>query len=118
MKKILALTLLLVLAAPVVGWACSCCIHEEASSSSLSTIGTEDCCCPGTDLKSDHRDVARLETANLLPSNIFTSHLFLLIEEALSKVDSSETPFDFKGLAPPGFSQETPLYLVHRILLI
>lgn len=117
MKKILAFLLLLVLISPTVASACSCCHSASAAPVNQPAFdAAHHSCCPMMDANQSRCDVEKTESAAQTPH-----------QESVTQVPSAQKSLhayhlekiSWAGiLSLPLVSSDTPLYLVHRILLI
>lgn len=108
MKKIFALSLILVLAAPLIGLICDCCPVSPANPLK-SSIQSPSCdCCPAMNLKRDQGPT--LKIGNLPPVLL---HLqlpqFSMEDKTFTRPAISHLALTNQALGPPLFSSPTPL---------
>ena len=116
MKKLFALLLVLLIVAPAVGLACSCCQAEKPSQDPLS-IGNAHCdCCTTIDPNRENCTLERSEKSSLPATRTLLSPASSLAAFFfLSGILNPE--FSSSNTDPPSSSQ-TSLYLTHRVLRI
>lgn len=114
-KKVFALFLVLILAAPAIGFACNCCPSNFSSTSQISILGARHNCCPTIELNSGKCTTEFSRKSAPASSKVLISQVSLT-EEVLSISNSPEPRLVSNDFGPPLFTSETPLYLVLQIL--
>lgn len=108
MKKIFALSLILVLAVPLISLICNCCPMNPASPLESSIQSSSCDCCPAMNLKRDENSI--LKIGNLIPVLLYLQlPKFSAEGKTLTRPAISDFALTNQALGPPLFSSPIPL---------